>query len=44
MLPEPLDEIQVGAVVRQPKDLQMLFDIFQVLKLTDFLGSFWGWE
>ena len=32
MLPEPLDEIQVGAVVRQPKDLQMLFDIFQVAR------------
>ena len=30
VLPEPLDKIQLRTVVRQPEDLQMLFDIFQV--------------
>ena len=30
MLPEALNQIQFGTVVRKPEDLQMLFDIFQV--------------
>ena len=32
MLPEPLDEIEFRTVVRQPEDLQMFFDIFQITR------------
>ena len=32
MLPEPLDEIEFRTVVRQPEDLQMFFDIFQIAR------------
>jgi len=30
VFPEPLDEVEVRTVVRQPEDLNMLFDILEV--------------